>query len=72
MLTGAQQGTTAGSVYTFEGLGYANFSAGCVPIFVTSGRNATVRNVGAFNVSNTGFTLYATSTQSVVWVAIGY
>jgi hypothetical protein len=72
MITGINQGTTAGSAYTFVGLGFPNFSVGCVPIFLSNGTNATARNVGVINLSNTGFTLYAQATQNVSWVAIGF
>jgi hypothetical protein len=65
--------TAGGTAYTFVGLGYQSFSTGCTPIFLTTGTNATARNVGAGNVTNTSFVLISPNiTQSVSWVAIGY
>jgi hypothetical protein len=71
-ITGVNQGTTAGSVYTFSALGFTPFSAGCTPVFISNGTNNIARNAGAINVTNTGFTLYATATQTVTWVAFGF
>jgi hypothetical protein len=69
MISGINSGSSAGTAYTFVGLGYPNFTG--TPIFLTTGTNATARASGAFNVTNTGFTLVAGATQNVSWVAIG-